>query len=244
MRLSVTLLLLASFAISLVSADHHGSKRNHAAVGVSRRQETELSVFKRGGGAAFTYYQAGVGACGKTNKPSDFIVALDSQQFNGGAHCFEMITITVGGKSNQAMIVDECMACGENNLDLSQGLFDSFGSEDAGILHGSWTFGGGDSKPSPSPTPKAKSSPKASPKPSSSKATHTSTKAKPSTFSTSTKQSTTHTPTPTPSATPSSVAPNVDVQTAGALASQEANTSNVYAINMAFMGLCGLVANA
>jgi len=244
MRLS-TSLSLASLTVTLVSAEHHGSKRNHAAVGISKREETESSMFKRDGGAQFTFYQDGLGACGKTNKPSDFIVALNSQQFDGGSHCFETISITIGGKTNQATIVDECMGCGFNNLDFSQGLFDFFGSEAAGILYGSWSFGSGDpqpsSSPSPSPTPKAKPSPTPSPKPSS-KAEPSSTKAKPSTSSTST--STKSSTTPTPSATSSSVAPNVDVQTAGAFASQEASSSNIYAINMAFMGISGLVANA
>jgi len=237
MHLSVSLLLVVSLAITLGSADHIGSKRNHAAVEFGKRGEIGLSLFKRDSGAQFTFYQDGLGACGKTNKPSDFIVALNSQQFNGGAHCFETITITVGGKTNQATVVDECMGCGYNNLDFSQGLFDFFGSESAGVLHGSWSFGSGDSNPSP-PTPKAKAPAKASPK-SSSKAPPTSTKDK--TSSSSTKHATTHTSTSTP--TPS-VAPNTDVQTASALASQEANASNLYAINMAFMGLSGIVASA
>jgi len=245
MHLSISLSLVASLAITLVSADHTGSKRNHAAVGFSRREETGLSLFKRDSGAHFTFYQDGVGACGKTNKPSDFIVALNSQQFNGGAHCFETITITVGGKTNQATIVDECMGCGFNNLDFSQGLFDFFGSESAGVLQGSWSFGSGNSNPSPSPTPKAKASAKASSQPSS-KATPTSSKDTTSSSSSSTKHSTTHTSTPTPSSSSSSssLTPNLDAQTAGAIPSQEANASNLYAINMAFMGLSEIVASA
>lgn len=242
MRFCTNLLLVASLVVTLVSAEHHGSKKNHAVVGVSKREKTGVSILKRGGDSQFTFYQDGLGACGKTNKPSDFIVALNSQEFDGGAHCFDMITITVGDMSNQAMIVDECMGCGAGNLDLSQGLFDFFGSEAAGVLHGSWSYGGGDpqSSPKPSPKPKVKPSPSHSPKPSpkpSSKAKPSSTKVKSS--STSTKLSMT----PTPSTTPS-VAPNVNAQTAGALASQVANASNIYAVNMAFMGLSGLVASA
>ena len=52
----------------------------------------------------------GLGACGKVNKPSDFIVALNQAQFGSGypgPHCFETITITYGGKTAQATIMDE-----------------------------------------------------------------------------------------------------------------------------------------
>ncbi|KIM80833.1 hypothetical protein PILCRDRAFT_822118 [Piloderma croceum F 1598] len=151
-----------------------------------------------------------------------------------------MITITVGDKTSQAMIVDECMGCGPGNLDFSEGLFNFFGAESEGVLHGSWSYGGDakpSSSPSPSPTPKAKTSstPKPSPKPSS-KAKPSSTKAK------SSSSSIGHLTTLT--ATPSSVTPNINVQTAGGLTSQEANASGIYAINMAFLGLGGLVASA
>ncbi|EGO00715.1 hypothetical protein SERLA73DRAFT_133722, partial [Serpula lacrymans var. lacrymans S7.3] len=75
---------------------------NGTAIGVS---DTALS--KRDGSSRFTYFQDGTGACGVFNQPSDYIVALNSAQFDGGAHCFAMITITVGDKTTQAQITDE-----------------------------------------------------------------------------------------------------------------------------------------
>jgi len=221
-----SLSLLASVISTLVSAEYHGltSKRNHG-----------VSVFRRGGDAQFTYYQDGLGACGKTNKPSDFVVALNSQDFAGGSHCFETITITIGDKSVQAMIVDECMGCGPNNIDCSEDLFKFLGSESAGVLHGSWDYGGGDPSPSPSPSPKHEAKPSPSPSPSPKSTSKPSSKAQ-AKLSSTTKPS-------TPSATQGSIALNPEVQTVGTLNFQEANSSNIYAINMAFMGLSGLVAS-
>ncbi|KJA27177.1 hypothetical protein HYPSUDRAFT_106555, partial [Hypholoma sublateritium FD-334 SS-4] len=89
-------------------------------------------------GARFTFYAAGLGACGKTNSASDFIVALNSAQYDGGAHCFETITITVNGETQSAQIVDECPGCPFAGLDFSAGLFTAFAPESVGVLTGSW----------------------------------------------------------------------------------------------------------
>lgn len=56
MHLFTHLTLIASLAVTLVSADRHGSKRNHAAFGFSKREPTGMSVFKRADNARFTYY--------------------------------------------------------------------------------------------------------------------------------------------------------------------------------------------
>lgn len=119
----------------------------------ARGQENDLAV--RGPGtlqrrfdqARFSYYDVGLGACGKTNVASDFVsysftvrhhrhysnnfvptgvdcrfklgckdqqrhtvenALMDCpQQFGSGGYCFQIITITYGGKSTQAQIADE-----------------------------------------------------------------------------------------------------------------------------------------
>jgi hypothetical protein len=45
----------------------------------------ELKLDKRFEGAKFTFYNAGLGACGKSNKASDFIVAMNLGV--SGVHC-------------------------------------------------------------------------------------------------------------------------------------------------------------
>ncbi|KAK1229638.1 hypothetical protein PQX77_007273 [Marasmius sp. AFHP31] len=90
-----------------------------------------------------TYYQTGLGACGGYNKPSDFIVALNSAQYGGGypgPNCGKSITISYGGKTHEAIIVDECPTCDYGDLDLSQALFEYFAPTSTGVLQAVWWF--------------------------------------------------------------------------------------------------------
>jgi hypothetical protein len=87
-----------------------------------------------------THYEDGLGACGWTNKDSDFVVALNSAQYGSGQHCGQRIRIHANGKSAVAMVVDECPGCSPDGLDLSKGLFSHFAPLDEGIISGSWVF--------------------------------------------------------------------------------------------------------
>ncbi|KAH9007264.1 RlpA-like double-psi beta-barrel-protein domain-containing protein-containing protein, partial [Lactarius hatsudake] len=96
-----------------------------------------------------TYFVDGTGACGHFNRPSDFIVALNSAQYDAGNYCGMTITMTYGGKSTQAVIMDRasipssalgCPGCPYGGLDLSQGLFSFFASTDLGTIFGEWVF--------------------------------------------------------------------------------------------------------
>ncbi|KAF8162927.1 hypothetical protein B0H34DRAFT_693468 [Crassisporium funariophilum] len=127
---------------------HRGHGVDEPAVNVTSRE-----LEKRFDGARFTFYDAGLGACGKVNSNSEFVVAMNAGQFAGGAHCFETITITVNGKSTQAQVVDLCPVCPFAGLDFSRGLFNFYANEGAGVLSGSWVFGAGAPAPPP-PAPK------------------------------------------------------------------------------------------
>ncbi|KAI0340557.1 hypothetical protein BDW22DRAFT_1297320, partial [Trametopsis cervina] len=61
-------------------------------------------------------------------------------QYGSGGHCYEKITITYGGKTVSAQIVDECPGCPYGGLDLSPGLFSYLSSPDAGVIYGSWDY--------------------------------------------------------------------------------------------------------
>ncbi|KAG7092289.1 hypothetical protein E1B28_008651 [Marasmius oreades] len=98
---------------------------------------------KRFGDARFTFYDPGLGACGGTNSNSDFIVALNAPQWDGGSHCFQTITITFEGKTHDAQVVDLCPGCPYGGLDMSRSLFDVFAPQDRGVISGSWEFGSG-----------------------------------------------------------------------------------------------------
>jgi expansin (peptidoglycan-binding protein) len=107
---------------------------------VRRWVASGLSILRRHNNARFTYYETGLGACGHENKPSDFIVAMNSPQYQSGAHCGQKVKIEVNGKSAIAEVVDECPGCGYGNLDLSEGLFRHFADTKEGVLYGSWSF--------------------------------------------------------------------------------------------------------
>jgi expansin (peptidoglycan-binding protein) len=87
-----------------------------------------------------TWYKDGLGACGWTNQPSDYVVALNSAQYGSGQYCGRRIEITAEGKTAIAEIVDECPGCGAGGLDLSHGLFEHFAPDTKGVLSGSWRF--------------------------------------------------------------------------------------------------------
>jgi len=159
--LSVTLVaFFALFEVVICGDNIHGSpwsRRHSSNVDVMAAQQN-TALEKRFDGAQFTFYAAGLGACGKVNSASDFIVALNAPQFDAGSYCFQTITITVNGKSAQAQITDRCAGCGYGALDFSRGLFDFFGSESLGVLIGTWVFGvptspSTTSTPTPTPTP-------------------------------------------------------------------------------------------
>uniref|UniRef100_A0A8H7Y0E9 Uncharacterized protein n=1 Tax=Psilocybe cubensis TaxID=181762 RepID=A0A8H7Y0E9_PSICU len=110
---------------------------------VARRPRGNVDLHKRYSSTRWSFYDVGLGACGKTNVNSDFIVALNSEQFGSGypgTHCFKPITLTYKGKTATATIMDSCPGCPYGGLDLSRGLFKYFASEDEGIIYGDWSF--------------------------------------------------------------------------------------------------------
>ncbi|KAJ7685012.1 RlpA-like double-psi beta-barrel-protein domain-containing protein-containing protein [Mycena polygramma] len=128
-----TILLLSVLAAACVRISAEAHAMNDA---LQRRYDN----------ARFTFFDAGLGACGSYSSASDFIVALNAEQYGDGEHCYEMIEITYNGKTARAQIVDECPECAWGALDFSTSLFDHFASEDKGVLYGSWVFAdqGGD----------------------------------------------------------------------------------------------------
>ncbi|KAF9452250.1 hypothetical protein P691DRAFT_805135 [Macrolepiota fuliginosa MF-IS2] len=162
MKLSNLALSLLALALPFGAAaeGHHARGRHARHTDIARRADAGMELYKRYSDSRWTFYDVGLGSCGKTNVPSDFIVALNSAQFDGPGykpHCWETITMTYNGKTTQAQITDRCPGCPFGGLDLSRGLFDFFASEDAGVIYGSWSFAGeGDPSPAPKPTTTSK----------------------------------------------------------------------------------------
>ncbi|KAI5480976.1 expansin family protein [Pseudohyphozyma bogoriensis] len=79
-----------------------------------RDGEDKMRLMKRGqsfSGRA-TFFAPGLGACGEYSSASDYMVALNEDQYGDlgavSSYCFKTITISYGGKSTQAQILDAC----------------------------------------------------------------------------------------------------------------------------------------
>ncbi|GLB35356.1 hypothetical protein LshimejAT787_0209210 [Lyophyllum shimeji] len=148
---SLSLLLAAPLA---AWANPHGHTHANRHVEIAKRHSGDVQLHKRFSSARWTFYDVGMGACGKYNVESDFIVALNSAQYGGGypgPNCFKTITMTYNGKTTNAVIMDECPGCPYGGLDLSRGLFKFFAPESEGVLYGTWSFSDGGAPPPPPP---------------------------------------------------------------------------------------------
>ncbi|KAI0721589.1 hypothetical protein C8T65DRAFT_630498 [Cerioporus squamosus] len=231
-------LLLAALASALVLADSasHDLRR----LDLGRRHhglnivERDSHIQKRFDNTRFTYFPPGTNACGGFDHENDFIVALNTHQWDGGSHCYEEITVEYQGKTAQAKITDECIECPYAAIDFSPGLFKYLipGGEDQGVAYGSWNFGAGDSGPTTTkekPTPTTTSKPPPSTTSTSTKPTTT----KHSTTTTSTHSSTTSSTTSTTSSsTLTSSAPTATVTSW--------DTGNLNQFNLALISLVEL----
>jgi len=155
MLFSSLFLVLAACAIGFTSA----AVAPHSLARWSSRHNS-LQTFQKRASGQFTFFAVGLGACGKQNTADDFVVALNTPSWDGGSHCFDTITITINGQTAPAQIVDRCVSCGPGDLDFSLGLFHHFGGTEAqGVMHGTWNYGGEETKPSTTskPTPSSTS---------------------------------------------------------------------------------------
>jgi hypothetical protein len=228
-----------------------GARRHHE---VAKRAEGDVVLHKRFSNARFTFYAAGLGACGKTNSGSDFIVALNTPQYGSGSpgpQCFKTITITANGKTTTATIMDECPGCPYGGLDMSRGLFDFFASESVGVIYGSWTFGsGGGGGGGDTPTTTTHTTHKYTPTSTWTPPTTThKTSSTTSSTSTSSSSSRTHTSHTSTSSTPSTTSIDYNIGDASGLAVPTGTVADISGsvielFNQAFVDLGGLVVAA
>ncbi|EIN13716.1 hypothetical protein PUNSTDRAFT_129390 [Punctularia strigosozonata HHB-11173 SS5] len=199
---------------------HAGSARLNEVI---RGDNADWAPNRRDSNARFTLYEAGLGACGGYNTDSDFIVAINTPQWDGGSHCGATITISYGGKTAKAQIVDRCEKCPYNALDLTPSLFSYFADIGQGVFYGDWWYG--DSTQSTT-THKPSTTSQPPPPPSTTKTTTS--KSIPSTTSTSTSSSTitTHKTTSSTSTTTSSWSTSI-VTSISAITSSVASTTSL-----------------
>ncbi|TFY79779.1 hypothetical protein EWM64_g4227 [Hericium alpestre] len=97
-----------------------------------------------------TFYVPGIGACGKTNAPTDMIAAVSGGLFDtfpgAGANpntnptCTKQAKVIFKGKSVTVGIVDRCVACNQNDLDLSPSAFSQLADQSLGRIDMTWEF--------------------------------------------------------------------------------------------------------
>ncbi|KAG5350621.1 hypothetical protein E4T56_gene3384 [Termitomyces sp. T112] len=139
MRVGTALLSLV-LPVATSAYPLNGSADNHQ---LAKCGAKEVESHKQFSNSRWTFYDVGLGACGKVNVPSDFVVALNSAQYGQGfpgPNCFKKITMTYKGKTATAVIVDKCPGCPVGGLDLSVGLFEFFAPESEGVIFGEWNF--------------------------------------------------------------------------------------------------------
>jgi len=91
-----------------------------------------------------TYYEPGLGGCGWVNGTSDYIlaIALNRAYDANKSNCGQWMRITnpVNGKSAWGQVVDFCVGCKYDDVDLSPTLFDLIANRDQGRLKVEWHF--------------------------------------------------------------------------------------------------------
>ncbi|KDQ20988.1 hypothetical protein BOTBODRAFT_26998 [Botryobasidium botryosum FD-172 SS1] len=136
---------------------HHGSTSSSVAVGGSSKASETAPAKKpsstgtsssgagvgvgvgvglsANGNGKLSFFDTGLGSCGNTNKPSDFIVAMPAGLMSSSL-CGKTVTISANGKTTTATVADTCPGCDDTQLDCTTSLFDFFADPSVGIVTG------------------------------------------------------------------------------------------------------------
>ncbi|KAF8994158.1 plant expansin [Cyathus striatus] len=114
-----------------------------AMAGVARASPLE----KRDNVGDATFYDAGLGACGKVNTNSDLIVAVSASFFdtfpgynganpNNNPVCGRTLQATYQGKTISVKVEDRCAGCAFGDIDLTPTAFAELAALSVGRIHG------------------------------------------------------------------------------------------------------------
>ncbi|KAF4616954.1 hypothetical protein D9613_008543 [Agrocybe pediades] len=87
-----------------------------------------------------TWFNTGLGSCGINNVDTDFVVALNSAQAAGNAHCGQRVQVQYQGATVFATVVDTCPGCGVNGIDLTPAAFQMLAPLTVGRIQVTWDF--------------------------------------------------------------------------------------------------------
>ncbi|KAK4192331.1 RlpA-like double-psi beta-barrel-protein domain-containing protein-containing protein [Podospora australis] len=111
--------------------------------------QSQAPIVARAFTGDMTYYNTGLGACGKTSNDNQLVVALNKIKFdpktpNGNPNkntlCGKKIKVNYQGKSVTVTIVDRCPGCKANDLDLSPAAFKKLAPLEKGRIKATWDY--------------------------------------------------------------------------------------------------------
>ncbi|CDH60010.1 hypothetical protein RO3G_09000 [Lichtheimia corymbifera JMRC:FSU:9682] len=119
----------------------------NAAVILRKREESLDSLPGTQYDGTGTYYDTGVGSCGKKDTNDELIVAINKAQMGNGPnpnanpHCGKYVVVQGTNGNVKAKIEDTCPTCGSGSLDLSPAVFRAVcGDESKGKCAIHWKF--------------------------------------------------------------------------------------------------------
>lgn len=106
---------------------------------VDSSQSTNDLVSRADG--SITYFNPGLGACGITNSDNDLITAVSAALYDSQKPCGRNIRVTYQGRSVVVQVVDRCVGCAYNDLDLSPAAFQTvIGDLGIGRVNAQWEW--------------------------------------------------------------------------------------------------------
>ncbi|CAI2173237.1 5574_t:CDS:1 [Funneliformis geosporum] len=95
-----------------------------------------------------TFFDTGLGACGRVNNNAELIFALSAEMFDpspGGnpnlnPNCGRLANVMRGDKSVTVMCVDRCVGCKSGDIDLSPTAFNQIATPQEGRVQVTWQF--------------------------------------------------------------------------------------------------------
>ncbi|KAL6880778.1 Non-catalytic module family expansin [Trichoderma novae-zelandiae] len=123
---SFTLAALSAIAMALTTA------------AAPTEPDTRATINRTG---SVTWYNTGLGACGRTNNDAELVVAVSASLYDREHPCGRKIRISYQGRSEVVTVVDRCQGCAENDLDLSPAAFRGvIGDPGLGRVTASWDW--------------------------------------------------------------------------------------------------------
>ncbi|KAI7884466.1 RlpA-like double-psi beta-barrel-protein domain-containing protein-containing protein [Mucor mucedo] len=86
-----------------------------------------------------TYYEVGLGSCGKTNTNSQMVAAL-SGSIMKSSYCGKSITVKGPNGSVSLKVVDTCPGCKKGDVDMSAAAFKKIASLSDGRVPITWSL--------------------------------------------------------------------------------------------------------